>query len=295
MKKLLGILVLGLLLFSNTYAETIFDIKSKNKNRIVIEAFEPTNNTQLINNKINFQEIKDIALKHCETNDIDWDPTFNRGSTFNGVYQSNRLKSVTYDFKCNSSENQIVNTNNDNSLPTSKKICLELGFTSGTEKFGDCVLKIMSMNNSENEPTKEVVSTANTTQDKQYNSKPTFPRVEKNKFYYKQLNRYSKMPESELCISYINAYGWHKREIKQAIKYEVLETRGINCDRYMDVAYYDKQKRDGEMTDALQDVFNSGVGLALGVDNSDDKNTKRTRRNCIVQKVGKNMYQQTCR
>ena len=295
MKKLLGIVVLGLLLSGNAYAETIFDIKSKNKNRIVIEAFEPTNNTQFINNKINFQELKDIALKHCETNDVDWDTTFNRGSTFNGVYASNRLKSVTYDFKCKSSENQIVNTNNDNSLTASKKICLELGFTSETEKFGDCVLKIMSMSNSENEPTKEVASTTDTTQDKQYNSKPIFPRVEKNKFYYKQLNKYSKMPEPELCISYINAYGWHKREIKQAIKYEVLETRSINCDRYMDVAYYDKQKRDEEMADSLQKVFNSGVDLAYGVDTSDDKNTKRTRKNCIVQKIGKNMYQQTCR
>ena len=126
------------------------------------------------------------------------------------------------------------------------------------------------------------VSDSSSTQDQQYNSTLKFPRIEKNKFYYKQLNRYSKMPETELCISYINAYGWHKREIKQAIKYEVLETRGINCDRYMDVAYYDKRKRDGEMADSLQKVFNSGVNLAYGVDTSDDKSTKRTKRNCIT-------------
>ena len=143
--------------------------------------------------------------------------------------------------------------------------------------------------------TEDTVSTSSSTQDQQYSSTPKFPLVEKNKFYYKQLNKYSRMPEAELCISYINAYGWHKREKKQAIKYEVLETRGINCDRYMDAAYYDKQKRDGEMADSLQKVFNSGVDLAYGVDTSDDKNTKRTKRNCIIQKVGKNMYQQTCR
>ena len=143
--------------------------------------------------------------------------------------------------------------------------------------------------------TEDTVSTSSSTQDQQYSPTPKFPLVEKNKFYYKQLNKYSRMPEAELCISYINAYGWHKREKKQAIKYEVLETRDINCDRYMDAAYYDKQKRDGEMADSLQKVFNSGVDLAYGVDTSDDKNTKRTKRNCIIQKVGKNMYQQTCR
>jgi hypothetical protein len=50
------------------------------------------------------------------------------------------------------------------------------------------------------------------------------------KFYNKYFKKFMKTPEAELCISYINAYGWHKTEKKQAIKFEVLETRDINCD-----------------------------------------------------------------
>ena len=100
------------------------------------------------------------------------------------------------------------------------------------------------------------------------------------------------MPESVLCISYINEYGWHKRKKKQAIKFEVLETRGINCDPYMDAAYYDKKKRKGEMADSLKKVLDSGVDAAYGVGSNANK---KTRRNCIVQKVGKNLYKQTCR
>ena len=101
-------------------------------------------------------------------------------------------------------------------------------------------------------------------------------------------------PESVLCISYINEYGWHKRAKKQAIKFEVLEARGINCDPYMEVAYYDKEKRDKEFRDAAKETFDAGVSATYGVSGS-DTNTKRTRRNCIVQKVGKNLYKQTCR
>jgi hypothetical protein len=145
MKKLLGIVVLGLLLSSNVYAETIFDIKSKDKNTITIEAFEPTNYTELQNNKINFQEVKEVALKHCNS-DVDWDLRYKMGGTYEGVYQAGRIESVIYNFRCKkSSSTQIAK--NDNRMSASKKTCLELGFTSGTEKFGDCVLKIMSMNN----------------------------------------------------------------------------------------------------------------------------------------------------
>ena len=103
-------------------------------------------------------------------------------------------------------------------------------------------------------------------------------------------------PESVLCISYINGYRhWHKREKKQAIKFEVLETRSINCDPYMEAAYYDREKKDKAVRDAAKDAFDAGVGAAYGVSDSDSRAKKRTRRSCIVQKVGKNLYKQTCR
>ena len=138
----------------------------------------------------------------------------------------------------------------------------------------------------------DTASVSSSTQDQQYASTPKFVNIIKDKFYHKQFKRFMKTPEAELCISYINAYGWHKREKKQAIKYEVLETRNINCDRYMEAAYYDKKERDGEMQDAVKKVFDSGVDAAYGVDTNASKKSKQR---CIVQKVGKNMYTQTCR
>ena len=104
-----------------------------------------------------------------------------------------------------------------------------------------------------------------------------------------------KAPEQVLCINYINAYGWFRTEIRQAARFEALETRGINCDPYMEVAYYDKEKRDKELRDAAKEAFDAGVGAAYGVSDSDSRANKRTRRSCIVQKVGKNLYKQTCR
>ena len=140
-----------------------------------------------------------------------------------------------------------------------------------------------------------VTVTSTSTQDQQYESTPEFVNVKKDKFYYKYLKKYMRTPESVLCISYINEYGWHKREKKQAIKFEVLETRGINCDPYMEAAYYDREKKDKAVRDAAKDAFDAGVGAAYGVSDSDSRANKRTRRFCIKQKVGKNLYKKTCR
>jgi hypothetical protein len=46
------------------------------------------------------------------------------------------------------------------------------------------------------------------------------------------------------------------------------------------------------MQDAVKKVFDSGVDVVYGVDSNANKKSKQR---CIVQKVGKNLYKQTCR
>jgi hypothetical protein len=95
---------------TNPFKGTIYNIKSKDINKIIIEAFEPTNHTETKNNKIDFQELKEIALQHCNT-PVDWDVSIQRGGTYNGVYQAGRAKSVTYNFACKiNSSTQIAKT-----------------------------------------------------------------------------------------------------------------------------------------------------------------------------------------
>ena len=260
MKNFLEIVVLHLLLSGICYAGTIFEVKSKNKDSIIIEAFEPTNHTETINNKINFKEIEQIAFGHCKTENIDWTVKVIKGGSYNGVYQAGRDKSVVYDFKCikNSS---VQNSQNNNTMQISKQTCLDLGFTAGTEKFGDCVLKIMDMNNLDNSTEQKVaVSTSNETQDQQYTftGETNFSDVKKNNSYYKKLTEYMKMPEKILCIGYINGYGLIKKRTKQAARFEAITTRKINCNPYTDVAYYDKEQRRKETGKAVQELW-SGV------------------------------------
>ena len=41
--------------------------------------------------------------------------------------------------------NLIAAPNNKDKIAKAKKTCLDLGFTAGTEKFGDCTLKVLKM------------------------------------------------------------------------------------------------------------------------------------------------------
>tara|TARA_Y100000741_G_scaffold10103_1_gene8302 strand:- start:99 stop:1004 length:906 start_codon:yes stop_codon:yes gene_type:complete len=299
MIKILGyiLILINLIVVSHAKSETIYDIKSKNKNTIVIEAFEPINHTQQINNKINFQEIKKIALNHCNTNEVDWDTSFKRGSKFNGVYQANRLKSITYTFSCETtSSTETVKISNSDKLSASKQICADLGFTSGTEKFGECVLEIMSINFTDS---KKVANTNSNQSNNDVSSsrysyqvdETEFKNVIKDDKYYKYVSKYKRTPDKELCIAFINRYSWYKNKTKNAARLEVIKNRGINCNEYMELAYYDQKERDKELADATQDLFNSTVENYYGV-SGDSSNKSRTH--CTTTNIG-GMVQVFCK
>ena len=101
-----------------------------------------------------------------------------------------------------------------------------------------------------------------------------------------------KMPEKILCIAYINNYGIFKKA-KQAARTEAVRTRGIDCNPYMDAAYYDKQRRSNEIADATKKAFDSGVDAAYGVTPESQRGNKMV---CTTQRIGSSgMAKTTCR
>ena len=346
MKLFLGFLILiNLIVISSVDAGTIYDVKSKSNNSIVIEAFEPSNHSETINNKLDFRELKQIATNHCNS-EVEWDLSVKRGGSYNGVYQAGRIKSVTYTFLCKSnslvetvktdssspgftrksaqdyclmlgytkytdsfnkcfnsklrasqtlskksksSENvKTVKISNSEKLSVSKQICLDLGFTSGTEKFGECVLEIMNINFTENQKQTNSVSSQNNTNNNNSGysyqvDESEFINVIKNEKYYKYKSKYERTPDKELCIAFINRYSWYKNKTKNAARLEVIKQRELNCNKYMEAAYYDQKERDKELADATQDLFNSTVENYYGV-SGDSSNKSRTH--CTTTNVG---------
>ena len=136
-----------------------------------------------------------------------------------------------------------------------KKTCIDLGFQEGTEKLADCALKLMTTNNLESETQTNIDSSSTSTQDKQYTftGDATFGTNKKSKKHNKKVAKYMKMPEEVLCIGYINNSGIFKKA-KQAARTEAVRTRGIDCNPYMDAAFYDKERRKDGIARAFRDL-----------------------------------------
>ena len=62
------------------------------------------------------------------------------------------------------------------------------------------------------------------------------------------------MPERVLCINYINNYGVFNKKAHQAARAEVISLRRIDCNSYMDDAYYDNERRKDEIAKAFRDL-----------------------------------------
>mgnify|MGYP000162054519 CR=1 FL=1 len=295
MKKAIGIIILGFLICSNSFAEIIFkncDL-SPNFGKTDFIVFLEKNEIELRHEN---GDIRIFAIEKTEGSNVYAERII--ANPTDGEIQAwskDRKTSFFNMINDNVDENFLLNYNNGyvRAILTTHngadQIFIDM-FKEAKEKI-ETNCKVVNLYQKQ----EDTASTSSSTQDQQYESTAEFASVKKDKFYYKYKKKFMRMPESVLCISYINEYGWHKREKKQAIKFEVLETRGINCDPYMETAYYDKEKRDKEFRDAAKDAFDAGVGAAYGVPDSDSRANKKTRRTCIVQKVGKNLYKQTCR
>ena len=93
-----------------------------------------------------------------------------------------------------------------------------------------------------------------------------------------------KMPEKWLCIGYINKYGIFKKA-KQAARAEAIQTRRIDCNPYMDAAYYDKQERKMAIADATQKALDSNAESKRAIADSVNRNRNNNLR-CTTRKSG---------
>ena len=171
MKKLLGIVVLGLLWSGNVYSNN-YECKHEQPNT-QLEYFYVITDTK--NNSITYQWkmlsstefIKRFKINKVEENIIYYDeskyhkkfilredkdfPQTDGGTIFSysKFDVGNNVEWVTH--KCKKVK-EIKNVtslkkNKNTAINSAKQTCLKLGFTAGTEKFADCTLKIIKIGN----------------------------------------------------------------------------------------------------------------------------------------------------
>ena len=170
MKKLLGIIVLGLLLGGNAYAETLGCISGDCENGYGKYRWSThTQEGEWRNGEANGYAIY-IAndgfkyegyYKNHKRNGFG-KATWPDGRIYEGQWKNNKMKSgkltgsngdYCSDYRKNSCHTKIVRKNNGasesieftTSIGKHKNTCKELGFTPGTEKFGDCALKLIEL------------------------------------------------------------------------------------------------------------------------------------------------------
>ena len=159
----------------------------------------------------------------------------------------------------------LANTNigtasSDQIILESKKMCKNIGYKVDTEKFTDCVLKLTITNTKKINKKQKLNNTSNSNSEYVFTGNATFGTPKKTrsqKKHEKKVARYMSFPDQELCVSYINNYGMFKKA-KQAARAEAVRKRGLDCNQYRDIAFYDKQQRREEMGKATQELW-SGV------------------------------------
>ena len=79
----------------------------------------------------------------------------------------------------------------------------------------------------------------------------------------KKVAKYMIMPERELCIYYINFYPMltpkFLKKKNQAARKVAIEKRNLDCSKYYDAAYYDKQKRMDGIADATKKALDENA------------------------------------
>ena len=149
-------------------------------------------------------------------------------------------------------------------------------------------VKCKVVNSYQKEKTKEkVVSTQTNNNTSSSNQSNLISISNYSKKQKKLYNKYMKTPEIELCIRYLNNYGWFD---DQTVRYTAIHNRGLNCDNYQKLAR-DEDNRRNEIADAGKKLFDSTVDNAYGTTGNNGGN-KRTH--CTTTNVG-GMIQVFCR
>jgi len=172
----------------------------------------------------------------------------------------------------------IGTANSKQAIQQAKIMCKDIGYDLKSEKFKDCVLKLTIVNTQKQEKAK--------TADQEYifTGEATFGKNKKSKKHNKKLAKYMKMPEKVLCIGYINKYGIFKKA-KQAARAEAIQTRRIDCNPYMDAAYYHKKQRMIDIADATQRALDNNAESKRAIAEQATRNRNKNL-NCRSRKVG---------
>ena len=86
---------------------------------------------------------------------------------------------------------------------------------------------------------------------------------EKSSKVQKKAAKWMKVPERVICIAYINNYPLLKPKFlnkkTQAARKVAIEKRELDCTKYYDAAYYDKQKRMDGIADATKKALDENA------------------------------------
>ena len=152
MKKILGIVVLGLL-YCNVGTAEILDIRCKDDpsklrysidtSKKIVKAFWTEKNKKEqseVYDLLEIDSVKAIYQGRGKFKTYKWQ--FNYGGDGLEFRFEPEYQKLAY---CNSANEQKSNNNTNDKIAQSKQICKDLGFKVNTEKFADCALKMMSM------------------------------------------------------------------------------------------------------------------------------------------------------
>ena len=154
MKKLLGIVVLGLLLSSNAYGEVLTWNCGKSKDlkwinwQLDLEKKQLTSQWQdqrgeddqvarVISEGDGFVIVKDPA-------NYEWEFNYKSGAVYT-AYENDKYYYGDCTSKQSTNTASSSSSSTDDKIAQAKQICKDLGFKTKTEKFADCSLKMLSM------------------------------------------------------------------------------------------------------------------------------------------------------
>ena len=110
---------------------------------------------------------------------------------------------------------------------------------------------------------------------------------EQNSKVQKKVTKWMKVPERVICIAYINNYPLLKPKFlnkkTQAARKVAIEKRELDCAKYYDAAYYDKQKRMDGIADATKKALDENAKSKQEIA---EMVNKRKPTNCIERKSG---------
>ena len=187
------------------------------------------------------------------------------------------------------SNSNVSSTSSEQVISKAKEMCNSIGYKVDTDKFKNCVLKLTIANSKKLDKKEKLNNTSSSNSEYVFTGNATFGTPKKTrtqKKHDKKVAKYMSYPDEELCISYLNNYGVFKKA-NQAARAEAVNKRRLDCSRYRDVAYYDKQKRDEAFADATRDLMDGLADAEIEKQKAIQKNYRSLQESSVTCKSRK--------